>query len=248
MKIHLHLILFVIPSIIHGQTRQKFVVDRTNYCKSHPIFISQISLDENFAKKYLSEQTIEEVQSQINIINKNIRTAIGTFWDINKNYTFILDKEVKSKKKEFKDALFLDLFNCTVFTNEKNQVSLQFSFSLSCPKKSSYFNSLTPHFNIDSSLVLIITEIRQLKLNVTAGTIWNQKDLDAKQILINKDNSLTPSGEKYLEFIRLKYSEAIKEVDNKFLIDALLRKDPKYLYIQNWSTFNVEDGTMIPLE
>jgi hypothetical protein len=76
----------------------------------------------------------------------------------------------------------------------------------------------------------------------------NKKDLGRKIILINKDDQRNKLGENYAELIRSKYKGSVIEVDNKFVLGALMRKDPNYIYLKNGATFNAEDGTMIPLD
>ena len=75
----------------------------------------------------------------------------------------------------------------------------------------------------------------------------NKKDLGPKTILINKDDKKGRLGENYTNGIRAKYKENIMEVDSEFVLDALMRRDPKYIYIKNASAFYCEDGTLIPL-
>jgi len=118
---------------------------------------------------------------------------------------------------------------------------------LSRPNKDDYFDNVITPPGIDSSLVNIVTEIRQLKLNIITGDIRNKKDLGIKVILINKDDRINKLGESYLDIIRSKYKGSFMEVDNKFILDVLMRRDPKYIYIKNGSTYNAEDGTLIPL-
>jgi bisphosphoglycerate-dependent phosphoglycerate mutase len=243
------LLLFylLIPTIILGQTRDKKVNERINYFKSNPIFVTQLTLDEKVIKK-LSDREIEEAKLETEKINKNIRTAFTTFWDINDTMIFVLDKELKTKKKEFKGSIFFEIIKLGEYTNDRGQVIPVTAFWLSRPNKTDYFKNVVPRpGGVDSSLVNIVTELRQLKLNVMTGDIWNKKDLGIKIILINKDDQRNKLGENYIGLIRSKYKDSIMEVDNKFVLEALMRKDSKYIYIKNGATFNVEDGTMIPL-
>jgi bisphosphoglycerate-dependent phosphoglycerate mutase len=242
----LFLLLGLIPTITFGQTRDKEVSERIDYLKSNPIIVTQLTLDEKAIKK-LNDKEIQEAKSEIEKINKNIRTAFATFWDINDTIIFVADKELKAKMKEFRGGIFFELIKLGEYTNGKGQVIPVTAFRLSRPNKADYFKNVVPRPGIDSSLVNIVTELRQLKLNVTTGDVMNKKDLGRKIILINKDDQRNKFGENYVEVIRSKYKGSIIDVDNKFVLDALMRKDPKYIYLKNGSTFNMEDGTMIPL-
>jgi len=241
------LLLFgLIPTIILGQTRSKEVEERIKYFKSNPVFVTQLTLDEKKIKK-LDDKHIKEVKRETEILNKNIRTAFTTFWDINDTIIFVADKEIQDKMKQFKGAIFFELVNVGEYKNDEGRVVPVIAFRLYRPNNDDYFRNIVPRPGIDSSLVNIITELRQLRLNVITGDVMNKKDLGPKTILINKDDQKGKLGENYTNGIRAKYKENIMEVENAFVLEALMRKDPKYIYIKNASAFNMEDGAMIPL-
>jgi hypothetical protein len=235
----------LIPTIILGQTREKEVQERVVYFKSHAIFVTQLTLDQK-ALRRSSEEEIEQAKSKIEKFNKNIRTAFDIFWSVNDTVIFVFDNELKSKKKQFKSDIFFELVKIGEQTNDKGQVLPVTAFRLSRPDKADYLKNVLPRLGIDTSLVNIVTELRQLKLNVTTGDIMMKKDFGRKVILINKDDQMSKLGENYVDLIRSKNKTRIMDVDNKFVLEALMRKDPRYIYIKNGSAFNVEDGTLIP--
>ena len=240
------LLFLVVSTTTQGQVREKEVNERVDYFRSQPIFVTQFTLDEKKLKKRTARE-IEEMRLETEKINKNIRTAFTTFWDINDTVYFVLDRELKAKKKEYKGAIFFEVIKLAEYTDDKGRVVLITALSLSRPNKVNYLGNVLPRPGTDSSLVNTITELRQLKLNVTTGDVINKRDLGLKVILINKDDQKTKLGENYVASIRSKYKDNIMEVDNKFVLDALMRKDSNYVYLKNGSTFNMEDGTMTPL-
>ena len=239
------LFLGIIPTIIFGQTKgDQEIKERIDYFKSNPIVVTQLTLDKK-ALKILNGKEVQEARIMIEKMNRNIRTAFTTFWDI--TIIFVADNEIEAKRKEERGAIFFELVKLGQYVNDKGKVVPVTAFSLSRPNKPNYFKNVVPRPGIDSSLVNLVTELRQLKLNVTTGDGMNKRDLGRKIILINKDDERNKLGESYVEVIRSKYSESIIEVDYKFVLEALIRKDPEFIYLKNGSTFNVEDGTMIAL-
>jgi hypothetical protein len=169
----LFLLLGLIPTIIFGQPRDKEVGERIDYFKSNPIIVTQLTLDEKAIKK-LNDNEVQEAKNETEKINTNIRTAFTTFWDINDTIIFVADKELKSKMKEFKGGIFFELIKLGQYTNDKGQVIPVTAFRLTRPNKADYFKNVVPRPGIDSSLVNIVTELRQLKLNVTTGDVMNK--------------------------------------------------------------------------
>src|SRR5688572_24720001 len=240
------LLLILLPSIVFGQTREEEVKERINYFRSNPIFITQFTLNQKSIKG-LSAEEIEIAKREIANINKNIRAAFTTFWDINDTIIFVPDIELKAKKKEFKGGIFFELFKISEYTNAKGKIIPVTAFALSRPNKADYFKNVVSRKGIDTSFVNIATEVRQLKLNVTTGEVINKRDLGIKIILINKDDQINDFGESYVNLIRSKYEGNFIEVDNNFIEEIIINRDPKYIYLMNGSTFNAEDGTLIPL-
>jgi hypothetical protein len=236
----------LIPILILAQSKAKELSERIDYFKSQPIFVTQFTLGEKSFKK-LSDKEIEVVKRETEKMNKNIRTAFTTFWELNDTLIFVADTELKTRKKEFKGAIFFELVKLGESTNEKGKIVPITAFRLSRPDKADYFNNVVPRLALDSSLVNMVTEVRQLKLNVTAGDIMSKKGLGQKIILINKEDKKNKLGESYLNLIHSKFKNSFKEVDNKFVLDAIMSKDPKYVYVKNGSTFNADDGSMSPV-
>jgi hypothetical protein len=75
-------------------------------------------LDEKALKK-ISDKEINEARSETERINKNIRTAFTTFWDINDTVVFVLDKDLRTKMKEVKGGIFFELLKLGEHTNDK---------------------------------------------------------------------------------------------------------------------------------
>lgn len=246
MKKLLVILISIIPTIIIGQTLNPEVYERTNYFKTQPIFVVQFSLDKRTIKK-LSITEKENAFMEIDRINKNLRVAFKKFWNINDTIVFVLDSDLKTVKKENKGAIFFELIQIGETTNDKGKVLPVTAYHLIRSKKPNYLRNVAFIPGPDSSLVNTITNVRQLKMQVTTGEMMNKKYLGPKTILININDGINSFGESYVELIRSKYTGSYIEVNSKFVLDAILRKDPKYIYVKNGSTYNAEDGSMIPL-
>jgi hypothetical protein len=229
------------------QLSEKKIKKRVEYFKSNPIFVTQLTIDPEVIES-LDPEEIEELRHETHLINKNIRTAFMNFWDINKEILFITDTELKAKEKKFKGAIFFDLFNIGNYIDDDGQADPIPAFALIRPNSRDYLNDVVPrHGMLDTSLVDVVTELRLLKLNVITGNVWNTRDLGSKTILIDKDEPRSIYGADFVESIQTKYKDSIVEADYKFLLDVIMRRDPKYIYIRDISIINAEDGAMIPV-
>jgi len=84
------LLFLLIPTLVLGQRKEKELKERIDYFKSHPIFVTQLTLDQKAIMK-LTEKEIEAANLKIEKTNKNIRIAFTKFWDINDTVIFVLD-------------------------------------------------------------------------------------------------------------------------------------------------------------
>lgn len=238
------LLISVIPTLGYSQFKEEEAKDRINYLKSQPIFVTQLELNEKVIKK-MTQEEIAISRQELEQRNKNIKVAFESFWDVSDTILFITETELKANKKQFKGAAFFNIYYTNYYSDDHGKLFSHSYIGLTIPKKK--VRDVPSHIIYDSSLVTIISELRILKLLATIGDEWNTRDLGNKLILIDKNELRNDLGERFVNLVRSRYKGSIMEVDQKFILNVLMRRDPKYIYLRREWALNAEDGTMILL-
>ncbi|NQZ77559.1 MAG: hypothetical protein HRT61_15875 [Ekhidna sp.] len=100
-------------------------------------------------------------------------------------------------------------------------------------------------FQSDSSLLDIATQFRKLKNNCTAGSDITSHEFGEKIILINEIPPIHPVKLDYWKKVKAKFSGNYLEVKHSTILESVKSKDPRYIYVHGYNTYNAEDGSVI---
>lgn len=223
-------ILFVLLSN-QISSQENTTSDRLEYFKNHWLFIVMVE----FEHKKLNQLELDSIFLIETAINRNLQKCLDTFWDLNDTTIFIQYHELKEYKKKYPAEIFLNF-----------KTDWGYGYHLKIPRQKKMLNNVSPRLMGDTSLLDITQEIRQLRYNVIHGSVNYSGENTYKEILILEEPAFNDYHEKFIEEIKTKHPGSYTIVSMEFLIDAIFRKDPQYIYVNRLSLINIEDGSLIP--
>ncbi len=236
-------LLLALPLLCQGQ--EKEIRKRVEYLRAHPIFVVQNELREKDER--FSPANLAAANASLANLNRNMRNGFDKFWNLSDTIIYLEFSNFQKKKKEQPSALFFEIVSFGEVESNDGQVPV-LAFKLTRFNNKYFLNNVAPILLRDSSMVGFATGLRMMMCNITLGTMFNNRDLGNKMVLMDKGEKRNSFAQSYVDLIIKKYKDAIVEVDYPTLLKAILDKDPRFIYLYGGSAFNAEDGTLINLQ
>jgi len=215
---------------------QMFLNKRLEYFKKQPLFVEVLSFD---ASK-LDTSKVEETRQRVEILNNNLISVMKYFWDLNDTIFFVQKLAIPSLLQQFPDAVFLQVEDITQTMKDLNLVVPSAKISID-DVKSAFVNT-------DTSLLYMIDQLRFLRYNIINGITINTDVLTGKMILIDKEKTHNYRWNNFAVALKKNYKRSVLEVDRTTILQAVVAKDEKYLYVDRGWLINAADGSIIQLE
>lgn len=207
--------------------------NRLHYFKQQHLYVETLAFDASG----LSDSEMVAAKKQNNILNENLKYAFAHFWDLNDSIIYIEKNEVEPAKQKDPAGIFITVEDVT-----KNIKDL----TINNPSDSvSLLDLSEPFINGDTSLLLMIEEIRFLRYNLLHGDNINTDWILQKVILVDKMRTGNPRWDSFVDDVMKQYKKGVATVDKNIIIQAVLSKDDRYLYVDHGWLINAEDGSMI---
>ena len=162
------------------------------------------------------------------------------FWDLNDTIFFVQKLAIPSLMQQFPDAVFLQIEDITQTMKDLNLVVPSAKISID-DVKSAFVNT-------DTSLLYMIDQLRFLRYNIINGITINTDVLTGKMILIDKEKTHNYRWNNFAVALKKNYKRSVLEVDRTTILQAVVAKDEKYLYVDRGWLINAADGSIIQLE
>jgi hypothetical protein len=230
MRICFTSLLLMISIYTSGQNIN--VSERLDYFKKHKLFVVRVE----FEHKRLSKSKLDDLVQSEKAINRNLRKCIESFWTLNDSVVYIDLNYLKQCSKDFKDDVFLTFYNENFY-----------SYMLRIPGSKNLLNDISPRMLSDTALLDITQEIRQLQYNVVYGNSTYHGAAVKKQALILDEAPANNFHRQFIEEFKRKHPGSYKIVNRDFLMNAVLNKDPRYVYVYKLCVINIEDGSLLQI-
>jgi hypothetical protein len=190
-------------------------------------------------------------------VYRNLRIVLNNYWDLSDSIIYeewngsgSADEWYAAAKKKHEKSVFLEFGN--YFESSRSLTghgSKAFGYGLTSPKADHLVTQIEARpLGTDTTLINFIEEFRFLRLSVMYDDIFNRKKLGSKFVMIRKDHATTRSEGKLIDKLKKKFPNAVVEVESAVLLDALLTKDRRFIYLNKGSLVNVEDGAIVTLD
>lgn len=235
------LVILLLLATTLPSTSQKLFEDRKQYFKERNlvvIFPSFSLRDSSFFKDIKAK------------LRKNFKIALDTYWNLSDSVIYEAWNEKGSSvdwyngiKKYHKGAIFLE-YGTSAIPGENLGV-----WGLLFPDRNRFTNGIGPRpLGNDTTLINIIEEFRFLRLAVMHDDLHNRRKLGAKFVVVRKDYAMNKGEVRLITKLKKKYPDTVVELDKPLFLEALLTRDPRFIYLNRSRLINIEDGTIATID